>query len=367
MVQDEIRFIRPFDTHVHGRQGDLLRAVAPMTARQFAGAIFEPNLAVPITTAKQGRAYREEILRATAGYPDFRPYVLAYLTDTFEPDELARGLKTGDFFGAKFYPQGATTNSGSGIVDVRTLWKRDSRQYSLLRVLADHCAVLQLHCELNFDFSGNELDPYDKEPYFFKEVLPHIRDAHPDLTLSCEHLTCQEGARYMHMNGGDRLGCSITPHHLLYDRRDMFRGGLRPHLFCLPVLKAREHQEALLRLITYGHPFVYAGTDSAPHDRRKKECDCCSGGVFTAHAAVELYAQAFETAGALKHFEAFMSINGPLFYNLPVSIETSTLERRPWTVDEMFSYSKHPEDIVRPHGYEVNTENRVAIPFKLID
>ena len=147
----------------------------------------------------------------------------------------------------------------------------------------------------------------------------------------------------------------------------MFRGGLRPHLFCLPVIKASEHQQALLKLIAYGRSFVYAGTDSAPHDRRKKECDCCSGGVFTAHAAVELYAQAFEMVDALQHFEAFMSVNGPRFYDLPVSEDIITLKRDAWTVDQMLSYSSDPEDTVRPHGFEANIKNRTPIPWKFVN
>ncbi len=366
-MTQEITILRPFDTHVHGRDGLLLQAVAPITARQFAGAIFEPNLIPPITTPESARAYLARIKQATSAYPNFRPYVLAYMTDDMSLKGLAEGLADDTFIGMKFYPRGATVNSDSGIADVRTMWTKGTHQYNLITEVRDQAMVMQLHCELNYDLSGNELDPYDKEPYFFKEIMPRLLDAHPGLAWSCEHLTCKEGVEFMLHHGGAMLGCSITPHHLLYDRRDMFRGGLRPHLFCLPVIKASEHLEALQHLIRQGKEFVYAGTDSAPHDRRKKECDCCSGGVFTAHAAIELYAQAFEEAGALQHFEAFMSINGPTYYQVPVATDTITLRREEWTVDSELNYSDDPADIVGPHGDEQDSEKRQAIKWKFVD
>lgn len=365
-MPNTITIRRGFDSHVHGRDGSLLQTVGPMTARQFWGAIFEPNLEPPITTAAMARSYRDRILAACADTPDFKPYVLAYLTDTLDPEDLAAGLVDGSFFGAKFYPKGATTNSDKGILDVRTLWTVGTPQFELIRVLAKSGRVIQLHCELNFDLDGNELDPYEREPYFFRHILPVLMNRHPDAKWSCEHLTCKEGVQFLVKHGGSNLGCSITPHHLLYDRRDMFRGGLRPHLFCLPVIKDVSHLRALRAFVTGGHPFVYAGTDSAPHDRRKKECDCCSGGVFTAHAAVELYAQAFDLAGALDdRFGQFLSVNGPEFYGLPVSDECITLERIPWKVDELIRYSDDPEDVVRPHGYEGNPDNRVSIEWRI--
>jgi dihydroorotase len=339
----------------------------PLIARQFWGAIFEPNLAVPITTAEQGLAYRVEILTASREYPKFEPFVLAYLTDSVDPEALERSLRDGIFIGAKFYPRGATTNSDSGIANVQMLYTPGAPQYDALCAIASAGKVLQLHCELNYDFEGYELDPYDKEPYFFEEVLPRIIDAHPDLKISCEHLTCSEGADFLLHHGGPTLGCSITPHHLLYDRRDMFRGGLRPHLFCLPVIKAEENREALFELVLRGLPFVYAGTDSAPHDRRKKESDCCSGGVFSSHAPVELYAQAFELAGSSPEspaFEKFLSINGPAFYDLAPSERRITLRQEPWTVDELLNYSLDPQDIIRPLGYEQDPEERAILEWR---
>lgn len=368
MAGTNTRILWPFDAHVHGRQGALLKSVAPMTARQFWGAIFEPNLDTPITTRAQGRAYKAEILEATALTPSFEPHVLAYLTDDGDPDELHEGLDDGTFIGSKFYPKGATTNSDSGILDVRTLWTPGTKQHESIKALSATGKVGQLHCELNYDLDGNELDPYDKEPYFFKQVMPRLLDAHPDVKWSCEHLTCAEGVAFMRRYGGPRLGCSITPHHLLYDRRDMFRGGLRPHLFCLPVIKASEHREALIELATDGFPFVYAGTDSAPHDRRKKECDCCSGGVFTAHAAVEMYAMIFEARrGCIDdHFEGFMALRGPSFYGLKTRHEeTRELVRNQWTVDEVLTYSDDSEDTVWPHGFDRDPKKRLQFPFRL--
>lgn len=367
-MADTVTIKKPFDPHVHGRDGNMLEAVAPLTARQFWGGIFEPNLKPPITTADQARAYRDRIYSATRGL-EFTPFVLAYLTDDFDPRELARGLEEDVFSGAKFYPKGATTNSESGIVDVTTLWEEGSRQFDLIRILSDYGSVCQLHCELNHSLDGTELDPYDKEAYFFKEVMPRLIDAHPDARFSCEHLTSKEGAQFLLQNGGRNLGCSITPHHLLFDRRDLYRGGLCPHFYCLPVIKREEHNQALLTLIAYGRPFVYAGTDSAPHDRRNKEAECCSGGMFSAHAALELYAQALEGTGALEddRFERFLSYNGPDFYGFPRSEETVTLVREPWTVDSAILYSEDPNDVIVPIGYHSDPEKRLVLNWKMRD
>src|SRR3989344_165046 len=359
-----IRIRRPFDTHVHGRQGKLLSTIAPMTAAQFWGAIFEPNLVPPVITADDGNQYREQIQIVCRAY-DFVPFVLSYLTDTVNPDELGRALADGAFIGTKFYPRGATTNSENGVQDVQTLYTPGCPQFDALCAIAANGAILQLHCELNYDFNGNELDPYRKEAYFFAEVLPRLIDAHPDLKISCEHLTCSEGAVFLRENGGPRLGCSITPHHLLYDRRDMFRGGLRPHVFCLPVVKAEEHNRELLDLVTSGLPFVYAGTDSAPHDRRKKECDCCSGGLFSAHAAVEFYAESFDRRNALDdRFEQFMSINGPIFYGLEPSDGYLELTAEPWAVDSTVQYSDDPEDVVWPMGYHPDANQQFPLCWR---
>lgn len=366
MGQDTITFKRPFDPHVHGRQGALLKTVAPMTARQFWGAIFEPNLNTPITTQQLARSYRQEIADAVQD-TKFDPFVLAYFTDSIDPDELSNGIRDGDILGLKFYPKGATTNSDSGVTDIATLWTPGTRQHDVIKAMIANDAVIQLHCELNFSLQGIELDPYDKEDYFFDEIMPRLLEAHPDAKWSCEHLTTKKGADFMRKFGGTKLGCSITPHHLLFDRRDMFRGGLRPHLFCLPVIKPSEDARAVLQLATDGIPFVYAGTDSAPHDRRKKECDCCAGGVFTAHAAVELYAMAFDRMSAFEDFEAFMSLNGPRFYKLKESSDLAYLHRHSWTVNDVVNYSSSEKDEIWPLGYGVKATDMIDIPWKLMD
>ncbi len=363
---DSITITKPFDPHVHGRDGAILQVVGPMTARQCWGAIFEPNLVPPITTGEQGRAYLERI-RAACGH-GFTPYLLCYLTDSLDPKAFQDALMGGIFIGAKFYPRGATTNSDSGIGDVTTLYTRGTTQFACLAALAAADKVLQLHCELNFSLDGHELDPYDKEPYFFREILPRIIDAHPGLKISCEHLSTYEAVDFMSVNGSSLLGCSLTAHHLDIDRRDMFRGGLRPHLYCLPPVQAEEHRAALVNLATVGHPFVWAGTDSAPHDRRKKESDCCSGGIVTAHAAVELYAEVFDRGGVLNwRFENFMSVNAPLFYGLQASSKQVVLERREWTVDTPIHYSTDSEcnDVIWPYGYHPDPAQRRQFKWKL--
>jgi dihydroorotase len=362
---------KPFDAHVHGRDGALLSMVAPMTAREFAGAIFEPNLSPPILTGNDARAYLARIILACADTPDFNPSVLLYLTDNTDPEMVYESIRSGACVGVKYYPRGATTNSDSGIADVSTLYTPGTKQDECIRAVGDAGGVVQLHCELNFTLDNTplELDPYRKEAYFFDHVMPQLCERHPDVKLSCEHLTSKEGAFFMGRYGCNFLGCSITPHHLLLDRRDMFRGGLRPHLFCLPVIKAEEHREALIDLISEGYGHVYAGTDSAPHDRCKKEADCCSGGVFTAHAATPLYAQALDGAGLIEgpRFEEFMSLNGPRFYGIPASEAKIQLAQIPWQVDELIQYGANETDVIWPFGYDTKPENRSLFLWQVRD
>lgn len=363
---DSIQITAPFEAHVHLRDGPMLQAVGPLTARQFWGGICEPNLVPPITTRELGQDYLERV--RTACGPDFTPYLLCYLTDTLDPQALLAALLDDTFIGVKFYPYGATTNSDSGVIDVTTLYTHGTTQFDCLRSIAIAGKVLQLHCELNFSHAKDELDTYDKEAYFFREVLPRILEKHPDLKVSCEHITCRQAVQFMERNRkNDRLGCSITAHHLLLDRRDMFRGGLRPHLYCLPVIKREEHREALLDLATSGHYFsVWAGTDSAPHDRRRKETECCSGGIFTAHGAVELYAEIFDEMGSLdcSAFEQFMSLAAPKFYGLKSSNEQLLLTRTDWTCNDLIPYSSDPADIIRPFGYDEKPEDRHVFRWK---
>ncbi|NCN52659.1 dihydroorotase [Candidatus Parcubacteria bacterium] len=347
---DTMKILKPFDAHVHLRDGELLRAVVPFTARQCWGAIAEPNLKPPITTRAQARSYADRIT-AAAG-PDFVPFVLAYFTDTLDPQEFVDGLTEGDFFGVKFYPRGATTNSENGIEDVSLLWTRGTRQFDIIEATKTTRGVVQLHGEANFTKGGEELDPYDKETYFYTEIMPRLQDAHPQVKFSGEHITTSEAAAYARKNGGEYFGVSVTAHHLLIDRRDVYRGGYHPHSFCLPVVKRVRHTEALHELLYGDHSFVWAGSDSAPHDWKNKESECCSGGVFSAPAMVELYAQAAENIGLQKlALERFLSRNAPAFYTLTPPQEYITLEKTLWDFLGHIEYGDSPTDYVRYWDY----------------
>ncbi len=325
-----ITFKKPFDMHHHVREGDTLKVVVPLFAKRFAGGIIMPNTDQPILTARRAREYREEILRESG--PDFNPLMTLYLSPKLEVDELEKAVIHSHVYGAKYYPYGLTTNSEFGIRNATDLWTRGTRAYALLEALTDLGKVLLLHAADGFDANGRELDPYDQEPHFFRESLPRIRDAHPLLKISVEHLSTKDGVEYMEQHGGFRLGCSLTAQHLLLDRRDVHRKGLNPHKFWWPIIQRAEHKEALLTFAAAGHPYVWLGSDSAPHPVTKKEASCCGGGVLTAHAGIELYAEAFQNADALEKLEDFASVNGPRFYGVPESEETITLVRNEWLV-----------------------------------
>jgi dihydroorotase len=257
-----------------------------------------------------------------------------YLTDQLDPREVG----SAGIVGIKYYPRGLTTNSNSGVEDPRSLWTKGTNPYEALRALAACQGVLLLHAADGFDKGGSELDPFEQEPHFIRETLPRIRDAHPDLKISVEHLSTMEGATYLEENGGEKLGCSLTAQHLLLDRRDLFRGGFRPERFWWPIIQSEEDRDALRGLAKKDLPFVWLGSDSAPHPSTKKRAECCAGGVLMAHAGIELYAEAFEGMGALDdRFERFASINGPRFYGLPPSEETIELAREAWTVEKPFA------------------------------
>ena len=326
---------KPFDMHHHPRDGHLLRIIAPMLAKRFAGGIIMPNTVPPITTAAMVQEYYEKIVEA-AGQP-FRPLMTLYLTDTLDHWEVDMALSAGLTAGVKYYPRGLTTNSDSGVSDPAALWTEDTGPYQVLRTLSERGAILLLHAADGFNANGEELDPYEQEPHFIRETLPRIIDAHPELKISVEHLSTKNGATFIQENGSERLGCSLTPHHLLLDRRDLHRGGFNPHNSWIPIIQGQEHKEALRELASAGHSFVWLGSDSAPHPIGDKEAACCKGGVMTVHAGIELYAEAFETMGALDKLENFASIYGPAFYGVPPSDELITLVRERWTVLDNFS------------------------------
>jgi dihydroorotase len=304
---------RPDDWHVHLRDGEMLRKVAPYTARQFARAIVMPNLVPPVTTPEAAAAYRERIVEAAGA--GFTPLMTCYLTDETTPDEIARGFEDGAWLAAKLYPAGATTNSASGVTDVRNI-------YSVLERMQTIGMVLCIHGEV----TDPDVDVFDREAVFVDRILSRLVKDFPGLKIVLEHITTAEAADFVAGNAVN-VGATVTPQHLLINRNAIFAGGLRPHAYCLPVAKREKHRLAVRKAATSGAPNIFLGTDSAPHARHAKESGCGCAGIFNAPFALESYAAVFDQEGALDRFEAFASINGPRFYGLPLNEETVTLER----------------------------------------
>ncbi len=311
---------RPDDWHLHLRDGAALASVLPYTARQFARAIVMPNLKPPVTTVALARAYRERILAAlpSTAAGRFEPLMTLYLTDNTSPGEIAAARASGFVHAVKYYPAGATTNSDSGITSLE-------RAFPALAAMEKHDLPLLMHGEA----TDPQIDVFDREKAFIDSVLAEVVRRFPALRIVFEHITTQDAADYV-LAAGPRIGATVTAHHLLYNRNAIFKGGLRPHLYCLPVLKRERHRVALVRAATGGSPKFFLGTDSAPHPRGEKESGCGCAGCFTAHAALELYAEAFDAAGALERLEAFASFHGPDFYRLPRNTERVTLVRSRW-------------------------------------
>ncbi len=303
---------KPDDWHVHLRDGDMLRRVAPFTARQFARAIVMPNLAPPITTPEAARAYRERIV-AAAG-PGFTPLMTCYLTDDTSPDEVARGFDQGAWIAAKLYPAGATTNSASGVTDVRNITATLERMERIGMTLCVHGEV-----------TDPNVDVFDRETVFIDRVLSRLVADFPDLKIVFEHITTTDAVAFVERSA--RVAATITPQHLIINRNALFAGGLRPHAYCLPVAKREEHRLAVRKAAVSGSPKFFLGTDSAPHTREAKESACGCAGIFNAPFALESYATVFEEEGALDALEAFAAVNGARFYDLPLNQETVTLER----------------------------------------
>jgi dihydroorotase len=312
---------RPDDWHVHLRDGAMLQAVAPATARQFARAIVMPNLSPPVTTVAAARAYRERILAAVAAGPQepppaFTPLMTAYLTDDSDPAELERGQAEGVFTACKLYPAHATTNSAAGVSDIRRL---DAVFERLERI----GLPLLIHGEV----TDPEVDVFDREAVFIERHLAPLLARHPGLKVVLEHITTAEAADFVR-SAGPKLAATITPHHLHINRNALFRGGLRPDFYCLPVAKRERHRLALVAAATSGNPKFFLGTDSAPHPRSAKEAACGCAGIYNAPFAIESYAAVFDAEGALERLEAFAAEFGPRFYGLPLNEATITLERR---------------------------------------
>lgn len=309
-----LEITRPDDWHLHLRDGDVLADVVPHTARRFARAIVMPNLKPPVTTVAEAEAYRERILAAVPAGESFEPLMTLYLTDRTEPSELEAARKSGFIHGVKFYPAGATTNSENGV----TSWER-------VRDCMAAMESVDLPLLLHGEVTDPDIDIFDRERVFLERHLGPLREDHPGLRIVLEHVTTADSVEFVRQ-AGERTAATITAHHLIWNRSEIFRGGLRPHAYCLPVLKRERHREALVAAATGDDPRFFLGTDSAPHARGAKESDCGCAGIYTAHAAIELYAQAFEDAGALDRLEAFASQRGPDFYGLPRNTEKLTLE-----------------------------------------
>ncbi|RBP69612.1 dihydroorotase [Marinobacter nauticus] len=317
----QITITRPDDWHLHVRDGDILNDVVPATAACFGRAIIMPNLVPPVTDASAAMAYRERILAAARG-TDFQPLMTLYLTESTTAETI-REAKAAGVVAAKLYPAGATTNSASGVTDIRNI-------YPVLEAMADCGMLLLVHGEV----TDSDIDIFDREKVFLERVLAPTLTAFPSLRVVLEHITTADSAEFVRNHQGNNLGATLTPQHLMYNRNHMLVGGIRPHLYCLPILKRNKHQEALREVVASGDPRFFLGTDSAPHAKDKKEAACGCAGCYSAYGAIGLYADIFEELGILDKLEAFASFNGADFYGLPRNTDTVTLVREPWTMPE---------------------------------
>src|SRR5438132_1452178 len=319
---ETVSFRRPDDWHVHLRDGAMLAAVVPFTARQFARAVAMPNLVPPVTSVAAAWAYRERILAALPAGVAFTPLMTCYMTDTTDPQEVARGWQEGIFAAVKLYPAHATTNSASGVTDY-------DRVMPVLERMADLGMPLLVHGEA----TEPGVDVFDREAVFIERVLDPLRRRLPELRIVLEHITTEEAVAYVG-SGGANLAATITAHHLVINRNAIFAGGIRPHLYCLPIAKREKHRLALRRAATSGDERFFLGTDSAPHALPTKETACGCAGIFTAPCALEIYTEVFEEEGALNRLEAFTSLNGPKFYRLPRNEARIAVRRESWMVPQ---------------------------------
>ena len=341
---DRITLKRPDDCHVHLRDGPAMAAVLADTARRFARAIVMPNLKPPLRTTAQALHYRERILGALADGVEFEPLMTLYLTDDTPPEEISRAKLSGRIHGVKLYPAGATTHSDAGVT-------RISRCFHTLEKMEELGVPLLVHGES----TDPAIDVFDREKAFIEETLGPMLERFPRLKVVLEHITTRDATHFVEVTGA-HVAATITAHHLLMNRNALFIGGIRPHHYCLPVLKREEHREALVEAAVSGNPKFFLGTDSAPHARAAKEATCGCAGIYTAHAAIELYAIAFEEAGALDKLEGFASRYGAQFYGLPANRGSITLVREAWSVPETLAFG---DDALMP------LRAGEAIPWKL--
>ncbi len=342
---DRVTLIRPDDWHLHLRDGPHMAAVLADSARCFARAIVMPNLKTPVRTTQEALGYRGRIIAALPEGARFEPLMTLYLTDDTPPEEIALARRSGQVHGVKLYPAGATTHSDAGVT-------RISRCFHTLEKMEEQGMPLLVHGEV----TDPEVDVFDREPVFIEEVLGPLLERFSNLKVVLEHITTREAAQFVEVTGPN-VAATITAHHLLLNRNALFQGGMRPHHYCLPVLKRELHREALVEAATSGNPKFFLGTDSAPHARHTKEAACGCAGIYTAHSALQLYAVAFEEAGALDKLEGFASRFGAQFYGLPVNTGSVTLERREWTVPASLPYGT--EELVPLRAGE-------TLPWKLV-
>ncbi len=325
----QLTLTRPDDWHLHLRDGALMQSVLPDTARQFARAIVMPNLRPPVTTTEQAQAYRARILAALPAGAQFEPLMTLYLTDNTGAEEIKKAHAGGIVHAVKLYPAGATTNSDAGVTDLR-------KTYAALEEMQRCGMPLLVHGEV----TDPSVDVFDREAVFIERVLlPLLKDL-PGLRVVFEHITTRDAARFV-ASAPDNIAATITAHHLMYNRNAMFKGGIRPHYFCLPVLKRETHREALVNAAISGSNKFFLGTDSAPHAQHTKENDCGCAGCYTAHAAIEMYAEVFEQAGALDRLEAFASFHGADYYGLPRNTRQIALRRDEWQVPASVDFGEH--------------------------
>ncbi len=323
MTKNQLTITQPDDWHLHLRDGLVLNSVAPFTAKQFARAIIMPNLNPPVSTVVMAVEYLDRILAAVEG-SDFEPLMTLYLTDNTSADEIIAARKSCFIKGLKLYPAGATTNSDAGVTDIRNC-------DAALEEMQKSGLPLLIHGEV----TDPQVDVFDRESVFIDKILLPLRQRFPELKIVFEHITTKEAADFV-LQSDDNIGATITPQHLLYNRNALFQGGLQPHNYCLPVLKRDIHQQALLAVIRSGNNKFFLGTDSAPHAKHKKESACGCAGIFSAHAAIEIYTSIFDQQGVLDKLEAFASFNGPDFYGLPRNSKTITLVKEDWQIPDEY-------------------------------
>ena len=320
-----INLIKPDDWHLHLRSGEVLKSVVGMSAAQMGRAIIMPNLSPPIKSVHQAQAYRKKIMKALPMTSDFNPLMVLYLTDSTDPKEIVKAGAASEVYAAKLYPAGSTTNSDNGVTNIANI-------YPVLEAMQNEEVPLLVHGEV----TDPEVDIFDRESAFIEKILDKVVKDFPSLKIVLEHITTKDAVDYV-FGCKNNVAATITPHHLLANRNHMLAGGIKPHYYCLPILKRQNpDQKALLKAAISGNPKFFLGTDSAPHDREKKESACGCAGIFNAHAGIELYAEAFDGEGAIERLEGFASKFGPDFYGLPHNREKITLEKSSWRVPDYY-------------------------------